>query len=130
MNSSQRSPTTGRPANSPGKSNIWTPLTVLPSALGIIATIIIAWQGWERTAVDQMNLEKQTAGDQIKLEQKKASIQFVNDRIHYLYGPLYSYMLTSADAWASFRSQYRPGKPYWGSSLAPSDDENEPGYFG
>jgi hypothetical protein len=32
-------------------------------------------------------------------------------------------MLTSTDAWTSFRSQYRPGKAFWGTSPAPSEDE-------
>jgi hypothetical protein len=70
-----------------------------------------------------MALERKTAEDQIKLEQKKANIQFVNDQIHHLSGPLYSDMLNSTDASASFRNQYRPGKPFWGSSPAPSEDE-------
>jgi hypothetical protein len=124
MSSSQRSPITGRPANPLDKStrDIWTALGVVVSAVGIIATIIIAYRGWQRTADDQITLEAKTATDQIKLEQKKASIQFVSDQIHYLYGPLYSYMLTSTDAWASFRAQYRPGKAFWGSP-APSEDE-------
>jgi hypothetical protein len=105
------------------KREIWTALGVVISAVGIIATIYIASEGWQHTAHDQIELQKRTAEDQLRLEKQKASIQFVSDQIRYLYGPLYAYMRTSTDAWTAFRDQYRPGIPYWKSLPPPSDEE-------
>jgi hypothetical protein len=94
------------------KRDVWTALGVVVAALGIITTILVTSAGW-----------RQTAADQIDLEQRRAKLQFLTDQISYLYGPLYGYMIASTDAWAEFRQQYRPRKPFWGFKPDPTPDE-------
>jgi hypothetical protein len=89
----------------------WTGLSVLVSALAIIATIWIANRGWQQAAVEDT-----------KITQEKEKIDFVSNQIQHLYGPLYGYTVASTATWKKFHDKYGPEVPF---SAVPTSVRNQ-----
>ena len=60
----------------------------------------------------------------IRTDNRNAHMKQLSDQIQFLYGPLFSLQHASTQAWISFSSKHRPGKPFFGEGEPPlSPDE-------
>jgi hypothetical protein len=80
----------------------------------LLTTVFIAFVGY---LVSYFN--------SIKLSQRKERLDRIDRQLREFYGPIYSLLKVSEVAWNSFRSIYRPGGAFWGTTKPPSDEEAE-----
>ena len=64
-----------------------------------------------------------TYANSVRLENRKTRLKHLSDQIQYLYGPLFSLSHASQQAWRSFRSRHRPGRPFFEPGDPLSADE-------
>jgi len=56
-------------------------------------------------------------------ERRKARIEYVNEQLKCLYGPLFSLSQASDAAWEGFRRRYKPGGAFFDSKNPPTNDQ-------
>lgn len=75
-------------------------------------TVLLAFLGYLITYLNNL-----------RLSQRAARLERVNRQLGELYGPLFALTHASNIAWLAFRSQYRPGRDYFGEGEPPTDEE-------
>jgi hypothetical protein len=85
---------------------------LIPVFITAIVTILVALTGYLITYRNN-----------VRLSQRTEQLSRINKQLSEFYGPLYSMVDTGNQAWAAFRSKYRPAGPYFGGNKPPPTDE-------
>jgi hypothetical protein len=59
----------------------------------------------------------------LRLARRKDRLEWVNEQLKDLYGPLLALVSAADSAWRTFRDQYRPQGGYWSQDRPPTDEE-------
>jgi len=81
-------------------------------AAAIVSTVLLAFIGYAVTYANN-----------VRIEQRKSQIEYLNEQLENLYGPLYSLTNAGRVAWEAFRGRYRPGGAFFSTENPPDERE-------
>jgi len=76
------------------------------------ASVLVAFAGFVAAYVNNLRLAR-----------RKDRLDRVSRQLSEFYGPLLSLVSTGNATWGVFRQTYRPGRPFWGTEPAPTEEE-------